>query len=93
MPKHRRSNLSNEKARLKYFLWMMIQKYHPNCCICNEPFVYEDILPPRGTDNLTEHHFDGDHQNMKPSNRGLSHRVCHKSYHTKDNINKEDEVR
>jgi hypothetical protein len=30
---------------------------------------------------------------MKPSNRGLSHRVCHKSYHTKDNINKEDEVR
>lgn len=86
----KRSNLSNEKARLKYFLWYLIRKFHPLCCICNQPFIYEDILPPRGTDNLTEHHFDGDHDNMKFENRGLSHRVCHKRYHVKDNILKEE---
>jgi hypothetical protein len=87
--KHRRSNLSNEKSRLKYFLWTMIQKYQPRCYFCNEPFSYEDVLPPRGTDNLTEHHKDGDHQNMRLDNRTLSHRTCHKTHHVKDNILKE----
>ncbi len=86
MTLHRRTNLSNEKARLKYFLWTLIEKYQPNCSICGEPFVYSDALPPRGTDELTEHHIDLDHQNMCLSNRTLVHRVCHKSYHTKDNI-------
>jgi len=88
--KRRRTNLSNEKARLRYFLWMMIQKYQLNCYLCGEPFVYLDALPPRGTDNLTEHHIDGDHMNMKLENRTLVHRICHKAYHTKDNIHKED---
>lgn len=88
--KRRRSGLSNEKSRLKYFLWFMIQKYQPNCWMCGEPFVYADVLPPRGVDNLTEHHKDGDHQNMRLDNRCLVHRVCHKAYHTKDNILKEE---
>jgi len=88
---HRRTNLSNEKARLKYFLWAMIEKYQPNCYMCKEPFIYDDALPPRGTDNLTEHHIDGDHMNMKLENRVLVHRICHKSHHTKDNINKEQD--
>jgi len=89
--KRKRSNLSNEKARLKYFLWMMIQKHQPRCCFCGELFVYEDVLPSRGTDTLTEHHEDGDHMNMALSNRTLSHRFCHKSHHAKDNILKEKE--
>lgn len=80
--------LSQEKQRLKYLLWRMIEKYQPNCYICNKPFVREDVLPPRGVDQLTEHHIDGDHQNMKPSNCKLVHRRCHKSHHTKDNINR-----
>ena len=80
--------LSQEKQRLKYFLWTLIQKHHPNCCICNQPFVKEDVLPARGTDNLTEHHFDGNHDNMKLENRGLSHRRCHKAHHTRDNVNR-----
>lgn len=82
------TKLSQQKQRLKYFLWRMIQKYQPNCCICNEPFVREDVLPPRGTDNLTEHHEDGNHMNMKHSNCGLCHRRCHKAHHTKDNVNR-----
>jgi len=87
--KHRRTNLSNEKARLKYFLWFMIQKYQPCCYECGEPFIRDDVLPARGTDELTEHHLDGDHQNMKLANRALEHRHCHKQYHIKDNIHKE----
>lgn len=89
MATRRRSNLSNEKSRLKYFLWMMIQKYQPDCWLCGKPFKYADALPPRGTDNITEHHKDGDHMNMKLENRCLVHRTCHKSHHTKDNINKD----
>lgn len=80
--------LSQEKQRLKYFLWRMIEKYQPNCIICDKPFEREDILPARGTDNLTEHHIDGDHMNMKHSNTALAHRRCHKAHHTKDNINR-----
>ena len=87
--KHRRTNLSNEKSRLKYFLWSMIEKHQPNCYMCKEKFIRDDVLPPRGTDNLTEHHLDGDHQNMKPANRVLVHRECHKKYHVKDNLHKE----
>lgn len=89
--KQHRSGLSNEKARLKYFLWEMIKTYQPNCYICAGKFVYEDVLPKRGIDNLTEHHLDGDHQNMRLSNKRLAHRYCHKVYHTKDNINKDKE--
>lgn len=88
--KRRRSNLSNEKSRLKYFLWYMIQSHQPNCWMCGEPFKYDEALPKRGTDNLTEHHKDGDHQNMNLANRCLVHRECHKAYHVKDNIHKED---
>lgn len=85
----RRTGLSSEKQRLKQLLWLLIRKYHPNCCICGEPFVYEDILPSRGVDQLTDHHFDGDHDNSDPQNRGLAHRRCHKKHHVKDNIQKE----
>ncbi len=89
MTGRKRSGLSEEKRRLKYFLWMMIRKYQPNCCICGQPFIYNDVLPPRGTDSLTEHHFDGDHDNMRMENRGLCHRHCHKSHHVWDNILKD----
>jgi hypothetical protein len=90
MTKPRRTGLSNEKARLKYFLWYTIQRYQPYCYFCEQLFVYEDILPKRGVDNLTEHHRDGDHMNMNLGNRILVHRYCHKAHHTKDNINKEE---
>jgi len=89
----RRTNISNEKARLRYFLWMMVRKYQPDCYICHLPFIYDDALPARGTDNLTEHHLDGDHDNMLMENRCLVHRTCHKSFHTKDNIRKKKENR
>lgn len=56
--------------------------------MCKEKFIYDDVLPARGVDNLTEHHIDGDHMNMSLSNRVLVHRVCHKSFHTKDNIHR-----
>jgi len=79
---------SQEKQRLKYFLWRMIEKYQPNCYFCKEPFVRDEILPSRGVDQLTEHHIDGDHMNMKSSNCVLVHRKCHKSFHTKDNVNR-----
>lgn len=82
---------SAEKQRLKYFLWRMIEKYQPNCWLCNQPFVRQDVLPARGTDNLTEHHIDGDHMNMKHGNTVLVHRVCHKAHHTKDNVNREQD--
>lgn len=86
--KHK-SGLSNEKQRLKQLLWLMIRKSQPDCCICHKPFIYADILPPRGTDQLTDHHLDGDHDNSDPANRDLAHRRCHKAYHAKDNILKE----
>jgi 5-methylcytosine-specific restriction endonuclease McrA len=89
--KRRRTNLSNEKARLKYFLWILIQKYQPICPMCGEKFKYDEVLPARGTDNLTDHHIDGDHSNMDLANRILVHRHCHKRYHVKDNIHKEQE--
>ena len=88
--KRRHTGTSAEKARLKYFLWLLMQKYQPDCYFCHEPFRYADSLPARGTDNLTEHHLDGDHQNMALANRVLVHRECHKAFHTKDNILKED---
>ena len=82
------SKISQEKQRLKYLLWRMIEKYQPNCYLCNQPFVRDDVLPARGTDNLTEHHIDGNHLNMKVENTVLVHRKCHKSHHVKDNVNK-----
>jgi len=83
-----RSKLSDHKQRLRYLLWVMIQKHQPNCCICGEKFELQDILPSRGVDQLTEHHLDGDHMNFDLKNRELAHRKCHKSYHTKDNVNR-----
>ena len=90
MKQRRRTGLSNEKARLKYLLWTMIEKHQPNCYFCNQPFVRDEVLPPRGIDNLTEHHKDGDHMNMELHNRVLVHRHCHKVHHTKDNINRKE---
>lgn len=86
--KRRRTTISAEKTRLKHLLWAALQIYQPNCYLCKEPFVYTDVLPSRGVDNLTEHHKDGDHMNMRIDNRAFTHRVCHKSYHTKDNVNR-----
>ena len=80
--------LSQEKARLKYLLWSMIEKHQPTCYLCGQKFVRDEVLPARGIDNLTEHHCDGDHMNMRVENRTLVHRKCHKSYHTKDNVNR-----
>ena len=84
----RRSGLSGEKARLKYLLWSMIEKHQPDCYLCKEPFIRDLVLPARGTDLLTEHHIDGNHENMKIGNRVMTHRKCHKAYHTKDNVNR-----
>lgn len=80
------ARLSAEKARLKYLLWSMIEIHQPNCWLCGQPFQRDAVLPSRGVDLLTEHHKDGNHQNMSVSNRCLVHRLCHKSFHTKDNI-------
>ena len=83
----KRSSLSYEKSRLKDLLWLMIQRFQPICPMCNKPFVKSDILPSRGSDNLTEHHLDHNHYNNELSNRVLVHRHCHKSHHSRDNIN------
>lgn len=77
--------VSKEKARLRYFVYMLLKKHQPNCYFCGKPFTWDD-LPSRGLDNLTEHHIDGNHINSSPSNSVFSHRNCHKAYHTKDNI-------
>ena len=65
----------------------MIQKNQPDCYLCGKSFNKGIDLPSRGSDQLTEHHKDGNHYNNDLSNRVLVHRQCHKSYHTKDNIN------
>ena len=78
--------LSYEKSRLKELLWTMIVRYQPNCILCGEPFVKEDILPSRGVDQLTDHHIDGNHYNNDPTNIAKAHRTCHKRHHTKNNI-------
>ena len=82
------NELSQHKQRLKYHLWSMIEKHQPYCHLCQQPFIRTDVLPSRGVDNLTEHHLDGDHMNMRIENRVLVHRRCHKSHHTKDNVNR-----
>jgi len=79
---------SQEKQRLKYFLWRMIEKYQPECYFCGKPFVRNEVLPSRGVDQLTEHHIDGNHMNMSNDNCVLVHRRCHKAHHTKDNVNR-----
>ena len=84
---NKRSSLSHEKARLKDLLWLMLVKYQPTCSLCKQPFARDDVLPSRGSDNLTEHHRDGQHYNNVLSNRVLVHRECHKRHHVKDNIN------
>ena len=86
MTRDKRS-IINEWDRLQSLLWLMLLKYQPNCYFCNKPFTLDD-LPNKGVDLLTEHHVDGNHYNDKLSNRVIAHRVCHKRYHVKDNINK-----
>lgn len=81
-----KTKTSYNKARLRKLLLLMIAKHQPNCCICGLPFIEAD-LPVRATDQLTEQHLDGDHSNNALTNRGLAHRSCHKSLHTKNNIN------
>lgn len=83
----RSQDLSHIKSRYRYFFWIMLRKYQPNCYKCGLPFTWDD-LPSRGIDLLTEHHLDGNHLNSAPENSVFEHRACHKSYHTKDNINK-----
>ena len=82
-----KSNLSYEKARLKELVWSLLQIYQPNCFLCGKPFIKSDVLPSRGTDNLTEHHVDHNHYNNAPENRRMVHRSCHKSHHSGENIN------
>jgi len=82
------SKISQEKQRLKYLLWSMIEKYQPSCYLCHESFIRDKVLPARGIDNLTEHHIYGNHLNMKIENRVLTHRKCHKKFHVRDNINR-----
>jgi len=82
-----KTKVSYEKSRLKELLWMMLQKHQPRCTICGELFSKDTDLPSRGSDQLTEHHLDGNHYNNDLSNRVLVHRSCHKSHHAKDNIN------
>jgi hypothetical protein len=88
MPKYRRTSTSYEKSRLKYLLWLLIRKYQPNCYLCHQPFVYEDVLPSRGSDNLTVHHNDEAEDDSKLEEQHLAHRHCHKVYHAKDNIHR-----
>ena len=83
----KKTKVSYEKSRLKELLWLMIEKHQAHCAICHKPFTKETDLPSRGSDQLTEHHKDGQHYNNDLSNRVLVHRTCHKSYHTKDNVN------
>jgi len=82
----RKTSISYEKSRLKDIVWQLLLKYHPSCHICKRLFEREDILPSRGSDNLTMHHKDGNHYNNDPDNWSWAHRVCHKSHHSKDNI-------
>ena len=84
------TELSRAKARYRYFLWIMLRKHQPNCCLCSKPFTWKD-LPSRGIDGLTEHHWDGNHSNSDPANSSFAHRTCHKRFHTKDNIHKESQ--
>ena len=86
MPKERKSTVSYEKSRLKELLWTLLLKYHPDCYLCKERFKKSDLLPSRGSDNLTLHHKDGNHENNNPENWSYSHRTCHKRFHSKDNI-------
>jgi len=86
----RKTKTSYEKSRLKDLLWLLIQQSQPDCYLCHAPFTKSDVLPSRGSDQLTEHHKDGNHSNNDLSNRVLAHRVCHKRYHVKDNIHSED---
>ena len=75
------SNLSWQKTHLKELLWLLTQKYQPNCYTCGKPFNLKTDFPKRMTDLVTEHHIDLDHMNMSLDNRVLVHRSCHKSFH------------
>lgn len=80
MSDKRSKHASAEKTRLRDFLIFLIQKHNVTCYFCHKPLEAKDI-PTRGVDKITEHHLDGDHLNNILSNRELSHRACHKSYH------------
>ena len=82
-----KSSLSYEKARLKELLWLMILRHQPVCPICKQHFNKDEVLPARGSDQLTEHHLDHNHYNNEPANKVLVHRSCHKGHHTSNNIN------
>ena len=86
------SNLSWQKTHLKELLWLLTQKYQPNCYVCGKPFNLKEDFPIRKTDLITEHHIDGEHMNMKLDNRVLVHRRCHKSHHTKDNVHRRYQI-
>jgi len=81
------TNLSYVKNVTRELLWWMIRKYHPKCYFCDKPFVLSDILPPRGLVRLTIHHKNGIHR-PDLDQEVLAHPFCHRSYHSKDNINK-----
>ncbi len=84
----KQSKLSWQKIHLRDLLWLLIQRYHPNCYVCGKPFSLKDDFPKRLTDLITEHHIDGDHMNMALSNRVLVHRRCHKVHHMTDRRNR-----
>ena len=67
----RKTKTSYEKSRLKELLWLLVQKYQPDCFLCGAPFSKDGDLPSRGSDLLTEHHKDGNHYNNDLSNRML----------------------
>jgi 5-methylcytosine-specific restriction endonuclease McrA len=68
------------KARYRDFLLFLFEKYELKCWFCLNPFTEAD-LPVRKSDNLTEHHIDGDHSNWDIDNRVLAHTDCHKRHH------------
>lgn len=83
----KKTKTSYEKSRLKELLWSMIQIHQPMCPLCSKSFVRDDVLPSRGSDQLTEHHADFNHYNNDRNNRVLVHRECHKRLHQVHNIN------
>lgn len=58
------------------------------CAFCRQPLHYDlefkthgNAIGPKLTEKISIHHVDGDHKNDVDTNKALSHRKCHKSYH------------
>lgn len=58
------------------------------CHFCKEPLSYSpefkehgNAVGPKFVEELSIHHVDGNHENNEETNKALSHRKCHKSYH------------